>query len=212
MKTADLIALLAADTGPIDSQSPTRRTALATLAGVLLSCAALVFWLGLRPLGEAAHERSFWMKAGYAAALALAGWLMVGRLARPGGRLGAGPVLALLAIAAIGGLAAAEMWRAPPGTGHALMLGQTWRLCSWRIVALAVPIYLALVWVLRRMAPTRLALTGAGAGLLSGAAGAAVYGLYCQESAAMFVAVWYTLGVAASAALGAAVGARLLRW
>src|SRR5450432_3622738 len=102
MKTADLITLLAADAGPAPSQSPARRIVLATLAGALIAGVALVLWLGVRPLGEAAREWSFWMKAGYATALAVAGWMMVSRLSRPGGRLGAGPFLALLAIAAIG--------------------------------------------------------------------------------------------------------------
>jgi hypothetical protein len=41
---------------------------------------------------------------------------------------------------------------------------------------------------------------------------AVIYGLYCREWAAPFVLVWYTLGVGLSAALGALVGTRLLRW
>jgi hypothetical protein len=81
-----------------------------------------------------------------------------------------------------------------------------------RIFALAAPVYLALVWSLRRLAPTRLARTGAAAGLLAGGLAAAVYGLYCQESTAPFVATWYTLGVGACAAVGAGLGRWLLRW
>jgi hypothetical protein len=47
---------------------------------------------------------------------------------------------------------------------------------------------------------------------LAGGVGATVYGLYCQETAAAFVATWYTLGVAACAAVGALLGPRILRW
>jgi hypothetical protein len=66
--------------------------------------------------------------------------------------------------------------------------------------------------VLRQLAPTRLRLAGAGAGLLAGALGATVYGLHCPETGAAFVATWYSLGVATWAAIGAALGPRLLRW
>jgi hypothetical protein len=62
------------------------------------------------------------------------------------------------------------------------------------------------------MAPTRLGLAGAAAGLFAGGVGATVYGLYCEETAAAFVVVWYSLGMLACAALGAVVGRRLLRW
>ncbi|MFX4982815.1 NrsF family protein, partial [Acinetobacter baumannii] len=34
----------------------------------------------------------------------------------------------------------------------------------------------------------------------------------CAEATALFVISWYTLGIAASAALGALAGPRLLRW
>ncbi len=77
---------------------------------------------------------------------------------------------------------------------------------------LSVPVYLGLIWALRGLAPTRLALTGAAAGLAAGALAAVIYGLYCREWAAPFVFVWYSLGVGLSAAFGALVGTRLLRW
>jgi hypothetical protein len=62
------------------------------------------------------------------------------------------------------------------------------------------------------MAPTRLRLAGAAAGLLAGGVAATVYGLHCQEMTAAFVVTWYSLGVAASVAVGALLGPRLLRW
>jgi len=62
------------------------------------------------------------------------------------------------------------------------------------------------------MAPTRPRLAGAAAGLMAGGIGATVYGLYCQETAAAFTAVWYTFGMLIWAAAGALIGGRLLRW
>jgi hypothetical protein len=102
--------------------------------------------------------------------------------------------------------------RAPADRQAVVWLGDTWRLCPWRILALAAPIYLTVTFGLRRLAPTRLAQAGAAAGLMAGGLAGAVYGLYCQESTAPFVAVWYTAGFAASALVGALLGPRLLRW
>ena len=61
-------------------------------------------------------------------------------------------------------------------------------------------------------ATTRPVAAGAAAGLLAGALGALGYALACAELALPFVAAWYTLGVLMTAALGAALGPRLLRW
>ena len=79
-------------------------------------------------------------------------------------------------------------------------------------MVLAAPVFLGVAWALRRLAPTRLAMAGAAAGLLAGAVGATVYGLYCEETAAAFVVTWYTLGIAVCATAGALLGPRLLRW
>jgi hypothetical protein len=41
---------------------------------------------------------------------------------------------------------------------------------------------------------------------------ATIYGLHCPEHTMAFVAVWYSLGVAAVTALGAILGHWVLRW
>ena len=65
---------------------------------------------------------------------------------------------------------------------------------------------------LRAMAPRSGAMAGFAAGLLAGGFGAAIYSFYCGETGMMFMAVWYSLGVAATAVLGALLGRLLLRW
>jgi hypothetical protein len=75
-----------------------------------------------------------------------------------------------------------------------------------------VPAFVAVLWAMKGLAPTRLRLAGAGAGLLAGALGALVYTLHCPELAAPFLGVWYVLGILIPAAFGAVVGPRVLRW
>ena len=211
MRTSELIeALAAADSAPVRPVAPARRLVPAVLGGALASLIVLVLWLGFQPLAQSAQTSWFWMKAGYGAAAAAAGLALALPLSRPGGRPGAaGYGLAAAAVAVIWLMA---MHRAMDGGGRGLWLGHTWMVCPWRILALAAPIWLAAVLAMRRLAPTRLALAGASAGLLAGGLSVVVYGLYCQESAAPFVAVWYSLGMAASVVAGALLGPRLLRW
>ncbi|HXV00438.1 MAG TPA: DUF1109 domain-containing protein [Caulobacteraceae bacterium] len=214
MKTSELIALMTAvDSSPVSPISPGRRLAMAGLLGVIVALAALALTLGLQPLAAAAHASWFWMKAGYSLSMAVCGLLLLRRLARPGAAPGwAAIIIGVLALAAMAMMAAHASMRAPADHRGALWLGQTWRMCSWRIVLLAIPTFAALIFALRRLAPTRLALAGAAAGLLAGGLSAAVYGLYCRESAAPFVVAWYSLGMAACAFVGALLGPRLLRW
>lgn len=214
MKTSELIAVLA-DTGssPVRPRHAGAMVALGALAGGIAALALLALWLGVSPISPVLAARWFWMKAGYSLALAMAGWIVLARLARPGAT-GAtrGLAVAILAVGIMAMMAFRTATAAPPGTGTAIWLGATWKVCPWRIVALAAPLYVAVVWVLRSLAPTRLMASGAAAGLLAGGLAAAIYGLYCRETAAPFVAAWYSLGVAAAAALGALMGPRLLRW
>ena len=212
MKTAELIAALAADTPVVRPVPVVRRLLVACGVGALLAAIVLVAWLGLRPLGEAIVTRAFWMKAGYTIALGLAGFLLVSRLARPGGRPGWTPLIVLAAFGLMLLLSGMEIAHTEPSQMHSVWMGHTASVCSMRILALSVPVFIGCMVVMRQFAPTRLGLAGAAAGLLAGGVGATVYGLYCAESAATFVATWYTLGVAACAGVGAIVGSRALRW
>lgn len=100
---------------------------------------------------------------------------------------------------------------AVPAERALLFWGQSWRYCPL-LIALPLPIFGAVLWTMRRMAPTRLRLAGAAAGMVSGAAAALVYCLHCPEMASAFVGCWYVLGIALPAALGALLGRRALAW
>jgi len=212
MKTADLISRLARNAAPVAKGAVARRLLPPAAIGFAATAALVVLWLGLRSFDVAIQTSAFWMKAGYTILLSIAGAGFVAGLARPGGRIGSSRWIAVVAFAVLLGLGAAEYLTAAPGERLALWLGGSWNVCACRIVTLSAPIYAGLLFGLRKLAPTRPATAGAAAGFLAGALGATAYQLFCPETGAMFVATWYSLGVAASAAIGALLGSRLLRW
>ena len=116
--------------------------------------------------------------------------------------------LPLLAIA----LLSALQMSAPGADMPGLVLGHSSRVCAFLVTLTALPTLAATFWALRQLAPTRLRLAGAGAGLFAGATGAFVYSFHCTEGAAPFIAIWYTLGIAVTTLIGALLGPRLLRW
>lgn len=212
MKTDDLIAMMASDVKAAAKAVVPGRLLLVAFAGAVVALGILAPWLGLRDMGEAVTSQSYWMKTVYTLALALGGFLLAERLARPGVRWTRGLLVAGVGIAGMGALAVLQLASTQPDAIGAALLGSTWDKCPWRILALAVPGLLAVLLVMRRFAPTRPALAGAGAGLFAGAIAATVYGLHCGETSAAFTLVWYTGGIAASALLGGLAGWRILRW
>lgn len=213
MKTEELIALLAKDATPVKRGALPMRIALFALLGAAAAFVMLVPWLGIRPdLFEAVSGPTFWMKAVYTFGLGVAGFALVERLSRPGAKGRLGWLLAGLFAAIIVALAMTQMMSTPPDQMRAALMGSSWDKCPWRILVLALPGLAVLLWTMRRFAPTRPTLAGAAAGLLAGGVAATVYGLHCQEIAAPFVALWYSLGVILSTALGAIIGSRALRW
>jgi hypothetical protein len=212
MRTSDLIELLARDVRATPPGAVNRRLLAALAAGGAVTLALVALGLHCQPLLAAAQQSWFWMKAVYTGLLTVAAVVMVRRLSTPGTKVGGAPLVAMLLVAAMVALGAAQVLAAAPASRLALWLGHTWKVCSPLILLLAMPIYACLVVAMRGLAPTRPALAGSAAGLAAGALAATLYGLHCPEQAAVFVVTWYTLGIAASAAVGAAIGSRLLRW
>jgi hypothetical protein len=66
------------------------------------------------------------------------------------------------------GIGIAELASAPSSQWMALWLGHNWKVCPWRILFVAMPIYFGLLWAFRRFAPVRLPMAGAAAGLTAG--------------------------------------------
>jgi hypothetical protein len=211
MQTDDLITRLAEDRRAASGMA--RLLALAIVVSIAGSFLVMLLGWGMRPdLHHAMRTGPFWMKAGYSIAFAAAGAVLIERLGRPGGRGRGGWVILGLAVAAIVALAVAELASMPMAGWHADMMGRSSHICALSITLISAPAFAAAIWMLRRMAPTRPRLAGVAAGLLASGLGATVYGLFCQETAAAFTAIWYTSAMLVWPAIGALVGARLLRW
>lgn len=214
MKTDDLITLLATGAGSVDHRATRRRLPVAVTISVLVAITWMAAWLRVRPdIAQAVELPMFWIKLAFPATVAAIAGVALARLSRPGLEVGRGPLALLLAVVAVIWLMAiAALAGTPTDERINMVLGATWQTCTRNVMLLALPVFIAMFAVLKTMAPTRLAQAGAAAGLLAGAAGAAVYALHCPEMDAPFIAVWYVLGMAVPAALGTLIGPRLLRW
>ena len=85
-------------------------------------------------------------------------------------------------------------------------------LLSFLIPALGLGPLLAGLWGLRSSAPERPAMTGAVMGLAAAGVSGTLYALHCTDDSPLFVAIWYGIAAAFLSLLGAALGARMLRW
>lgn len=213
MKTDDLINMLASGPDVAAPKLPLQHFAALIAGGLLLSVVLMLVFLGLRPnMAELAMLPAFWIKMAFVLALVVCGWLAVTRLSAPGARTSTLPFLIALPIVLIWVVAATSMMNAAPDERAYLFWGDTWHYCSWLIAILSMPIFVALLKVMRELAPTRLRLAGAGAGFAAGTAATLVYSFHCPEIAAPFIGFWYLIGILIPSVIGAFIGPRFLRW
>jgi len=189
VRTADLIERLSSE--DIGSRPNATMLLLVPLAaGCLVSFVVMLAWLGLRPdLSRAIGTSAYWIKFAYTLALAAIFFWLTERLSRPGAATARPRSLLVIPLAIMALVAVTQLAAAPEAARAHLLMGASYNICPWRIAVLSLPI-----------------LVGAGA------AGAWVYAFHCDESAAPFVAIWYTLGIAAVGVAGGALGKWLLRW
>jgi hypothetical protein len=211
--TDDLIATLTDGITPVPRHAIAWSLVAGLAAGGAAALVLVVAGLGIRPdLPRAVAGFSFWMKGAYALSIGLGAIVVMLRVARPDARRADWLAPLLLPGGLLAMMASGELARTPRAGWPALWLGSSWRSCPMLVLALAVPIYLGLVWSFRGFAPTRLRAAGAVAGLAAGACGATVYALHCPEVSAVFVLTWYTLGILLATLGGALAGPHLLRW
>lgn len=213
MNTDELITSLSANVSQVGRSAVGWRLAGGVAVGAAASTLLITATLGLRPdLWPAMHGMTFWMKWGYTMSVAAVAIYATARLARPDPGSLRRLWLIVVPVLGLAMIGVGELIRTPRSDWVGMWLGQTWSKCPWLVLALAVPIFIGLLWSFRRLAPTRLRAAGAAAGLAAGAFSATVYCLHCPEVSAIFVLTWYSLGIVMAASIGALVGPKLLRW
>jgi hypothetical protein len=211
MNTDDFVAMLARGE---DSPPPrAAATTAAIAAGLLASIVLMQLTLRTLPqLGQAIAWPAFWVKVAFVAGMVAAAWHAARTLAHPGARAAVLPVLLAAPLLLLWLDGAVLLAQAAPDQRAQLFWGRTWRACPVLIAMLSAPLLAAALWAMRRMAPTRLRLAGAAAGLAAGAGGALVYCLHCPEMSPVFIGSWYVLGMLVPTATGAALGPKVLAW
>jgi hypothetical protein len=210
METNDLIRVLAADAR---RPAPSLPLVWWGAVGLAIVVAALVFaaLLGPRPdIGAAAETPRFLMKFAITIALAASTAAVARALLRPEGSwrkayLAAAPALVVLAVII-------ELLVTPPESWADRLVGANSLACLMFITVIGFGPLSLLLLALRQGAPARPAVAGAMAGLLAGGIAATFYAAHCTDDSPLFVATWYSLGIAALALTGAAAGHRLIRW
>jgi hypothetical protein len=212
MDTDQLIRTLAADNG-YRARPVGFVLMLALLAAAPVSILMFFSELGVRPdVMIAMHNPFFDLKFAVTLALAAAGITAGLHLSRPETSLDAyGWLFVIPAGILAAGIAGEAMLpqRLPMMTR---LVGSNSRVCLTAIPLMSLPLLAASLIGLRHGAPTRPALTGAVAGLMSSGLAATLYASHCTDDSPLFVATWYTLATALVTAIGALAGSKVLKF
>lgn len=209
MKTDRLIEMLATNVEPVQRGTIAKALAWALAIGTLAAFCSMLTMLGIRT-DFAAHGGYLAVKLAFALSLVALGTAFLVKAVRPGQKGRLALIVSPFVVVAGAALVALSLDRS--GTWHAMALGEHLATCLYCIPLFAVVPFVVLVWALRKGAPTNLRLTGAVAGLVAGALGAAAYAFYCPDDYLPFIAIWYGVAISLCALAGALLGPRLLRW
>lgn len=213
MDTNDLIRTLAAD-----NDTHERPVGHLLLAAIILAVPVST-WLFLAGLGvrhdvmTAMRNPMFNLKFVVTMTLAIVAIAVSLHLSRPEASLGRWAWLLAIPLGLLGIGMAGEMTMMPHRAPMAArLIGTNSRLCLVAIPLLSLPLLAAALFALRRGAPSRPAVAGAFAGLLSAGLAATLYAAHCTDDSPMFVATWYSLAAAIVAGIGAVAGSRVLKF
>lgn len=211
MKTEALIHALASDRAV--GLRPSQAFALAVAAGLAVAAPVFVLTYGLRPdIAAALATVRFPFKFVVTLALFVAALRIAVVLARPGGNAAAAARSLVVPALLIGGALVIELAVVPKNAWEQRLVGANAKVCLTAIPLMAIGPLAAFLLALRNGAPTAPRRAGAAAGLVAGGLAATLYAAHCSDDSPLFVATWYSLGIALVVAVGAALGPRVLRW
>lgn len=212
MDTNDLIRTLAADNDT--HERPVGNVLLvALLLAMPVAFALFLAGLGMRPDVMTAMGNPFF-DLKFAITLALAGSAIAIslHLSRPEASLGRWGWLLAIPLGLLGIGLMGEMMMPHRTSMSTRLIGSNSKVCLTAIPLLSLPLLAAALIALRRGAPSRPAVAGAFAGLLSAGLAATLYASHCTDDSPMFVATWYSIAIALVTAIGALAGSRVLRF
>ena len=212
MDTDQLIRTLAADNSH-HARPVGFVLALALLAAAPVSLLMFVTELGVRPdVMSAMHNPFFNLKFAITLALASAAITVALHLSRPEASLRGWLWLLMIPVGLLVAGISGEMMMPQRLPMMVRLVGNNSKVCMTAVPLMALPLLVAALIGLRHGAPTRPAITGAMAGLLSAGLAATLYASHCEDDSPLFVATWYTIATAMVTAVGALLGSRVLRF
>jgi hypothetical protein len=212
METEQLIRTLAADNAhrarPVGFV-----LALALVAAVPVSVSMFLAGLGVRfDVMTAMHNPFFNLKFVETLALAVSAIVVSLHLSRPEASMKGWGWLLLLPLAILAAGIASEMMMPQEVPMMTRLIGSNSRVCLTAIPLMSLPLLAGALIGLRHGAPSRPAVAGAIAGLLSAGLAATLYASHCTDDSPLFVVTWYTIATALVTAVGALVGSKVLRF
>jgi hypothetical protein len=212
METDQLIRTLAAD-NPHHARPVGFVLTLTLLAAAPVSLAMFLAGLGVRPdVMTAMHNPFFDLKFAVTLALAISAIAVSLHLSRPEASLRGWAWLLLIPAGFLVAGISGEMMMPQRLPMMTRLVGNNSRLCMTAIPLISLPLLAAALIGLRHGAPTRPAVAGAIAGLLSAGLAATLYASHCTDDSPLFVATWYTIATALVTAIGALAGSKVLRF
>lgn len=212
MDTNDLIRTLAAD-NDTHERSVGKLLLAALVLAVPVSTALFLTNMGVRPdVMTAMGNPLFDLKFVVTIALAVVAIAISLHLSRPEASLGRWAWLLAIPVGLLGIGMMGEMMMSHRAPMSARLIGSNSKICLTAIPLLSLPLLVAALVALRRGAPSRPAVAGAFAGVLSAGLAATLYAAHCTDDSPMFVATWYTIAVGVVAAIGAFAGSRVLKF
>ena len=212
MDTDQLIRTLAADNSH-KARPVGFVLALALLAAAPVSLLMFVTELGVRPdVMSAIHNPFFDLKFAITLALASAAITVALHLSRPEASLRGWLWLLMIPVGLLVAGISGEMMMPQRLPMMVRLVGNNSKVCMTAVPLMALPLLVAALIGLRHGAPTRPAIAGAMAGLLSAGLAATLYASHCEDDSPLFVATWYTIATAMVTAIGALLGSRVLRF
>jgi hypothetical protein len=212
METDQLIRTLAADNAH-QARPVGLVLALALLAAAPASVAIFFVGLGVRPDVMTAMRNPFFdLKFAVTLALAIPAIAISLHLSRPEASLNGWRWLLLIPAGLLAAGVSGEMMMPQRLPMMTRLIGSNSWVCLVAIPLMSLPLLAAALIGLRHGAPTRPAVAGAIAGLLSAGLAATLYAAHCGDDSPLFVATWYTIATALVTAIGALAGSKVLRF